>query len=77
MVTKKTLKAALHETNVKLAEKNARIIELEGMRAQALFELGVPDDNYPAPVANAVKILRNGGAGWPVSPLNRKESGLS
>lgn len=37
-----------------LAAENER---LRGAIDKALHELGVPDESYPAPVANAVRIL--------------------
>ncbi len=36
----------------------ARVRELEEALREALNELGVPTDDYPAPVGNAVTILR-------------------
>jgi hypothetical protein len=36
----------------------ARVKELEERIRRALNELGIPQSGYPAPVANAVSILR-------------------
>lgn len=46
------------EVAVRLLERMA-----DGIH-RALGELGVPDENYPAPVANAVEILREAFGLW-------------
>lgn len=45
-----------------------RISTLTRAIQDALYELGIPNDNYPAPVANAVRILRAQLVGFPVAP---------
>jgi len=35
-----------------------RVAELEDAIAAAMNELGIPQDDYPAPVANAYEVLR-------------------
>lgn len=42
----------------RIERRLARIAELEAAIGAALLELGEPDRMYPAPVANAVGILR-------------------
>jgi hypothetical protein len=46
------------ELLVKLERAEARVKELEERIRRALNELGIPQSGYPAPVANAVSILR-------------------
>jgi hypothetical protein len=41
-----------------LLDSRARVKELEHRIRRALNELGIPQPEYPAPVANAVSILR-------------------
>jgi hypothetical protein len=48
------------------ASLQERIRELEERIGCALRELGVPDEHYPAPVANAVAILQHA---FPPAPV--------
>lgn len=50
-------KLAFIRTAHKLTE-DAEIARLRGALEQIKNELGVPDENYPAPIANAVEIAR-------------------
>lgn len=57
-----------------------RIVRLRRAIDAALRELGVPDETYPAPVANAVDILRRAVASTPpatgsASPQPDREGG--